>query len=71
MSPGDDLISRLVQGEYEGEPLPDHEISAAVVFLLTAGVETTERVLTAPSATSRSIRRHGRRRASAATTGPR
>jgi pulcherriminic acid synthase len=45
-SPGDDLISHLVQGEYEGEPLPDHEISAAVVFLLTAGVETTERVLT-------------------------
>ena len=46
VSPGDDLISHLVQGEYEGEPLPDHEISAAVVFLLTAGVETTERVLT-------------------------
>jgi pulcherriminic acid synthase len=46
VSPGNDLISQLVQAEYEGEPLPDGEISAAVVFLLTAGVETTERVLT-------------------------
>lgn len=45
-SPGNDLISQLVQAEYEGEPLPDDEVSAAVVFLLTAGVETTERVLT-------------------------
>jgi pulcherriminic acid synthase len=45
-SPGDDLISRLVQADYDGAPLPDEEILAAVVFLLTAGVETTERVLT-------------------------
>jgi pulcherriminic acid synthase len=45
-SPGNDLLSQLVQAEYEGEPLPAEEISAAVVFLLTAGVETTERVLT-------------------------
>ena len=45
-NPGKDLISQLVQAEYEGAPLPADEISAAVVFLLTAGVETTERVLT-------------------------
>ncbi len=45
-NPGDDLISRLLQGEFDGEPLPEEEIYAAVVFLLTAGVETTERVLT-------------------------
>jgi pulcherriminic acid synthase len=46
LQPGNDLISHLVTAEYEGEPLPDGEVSAAVVFLLTAGVETTERVLT-------------------------
>ena len=45
-NPGDDLISHLLQGEYDGRPLPEEEIYAAVVFLLTAGVETTERVLT-------------------------
>lgn len=45
-NPGDDLISHLLQGEYDGQPLPEEEIYAAVVFLLTAGVETTERVLT-------------------------
>ena len=45
-NPGDDLISHLLQGEFDGKPLPEEEIYAAVVFLLTAGVETTERVLT-------------------------
>jgi pulcherriminic acid synthase len=45
-NPGNDLISHLVQAEYDGVPLPEEEVSAAVVFLLTAGVETTERVLT-------------------------
>jgi cytochrome P450 len=46
VNPGNDLISHLVQGDYDGVALPDEEILAAVVFLLTAGVETTERVLT-------------------------
>jgi cytochrome P450 len=45
-APGNDLISDLVTAEYEGEPLSEEEIAATVVFLLTAGVETTERVLT-------------------------
>lgn len=44
--PGEDLISDLVTAEYDGEPLSHEEIAATVVFLLTAGVETTERVLT-------------------------
>ncbi len=46
LNPGTDLISQLLLAEYEGEPLPDDEVAAAVIFLLTAGVETTERVLT-------------------------
>jgi cytochrome P450 len=46
LNPGDDLLSELVTAEYEGEPLPAEEIAATVVFLLAAGVETTERVLT-------------------------
>jgi pulcherriminic acid synthase len=45
-SPGTDLVSDLVTAEYEGEPLPHDEIVSTVIFLLTAGVETTERVLT-------------------------
>lgn len=45
-SPGADLISDLVTAEYDGQPLSEEEIAATVVFLLTAGVETTERVLT-------------------------
>jgi pulcherriminic acid synthase len=44
--PGEDLISDLVTATYDGEPLSEEEIAATVVFLLTAGVETTERVLT-------------------------
>ena len=44
--PGADLISDLVTASYDGEPLSEEEIAATVVFLLTAGVETTERVLT-------------------------
>lgn len=46
VAPGTDLISDLVTAEYDGEPLGEGEIAATVVFLLTAGVETTERVLT-------------------------
>jgi pulcherriminic acid synthase len=45
-NPGSDLVSDLVTAQYEGEPLPDEEIVTAVSFLLTAGIETTERVLT-------------------------
>lgn len=45
-APGDDLISALATAEYEGELLELDEIASAVVFLLAAGVETTERVLT-------------------------
>lgn len=46
VSPGSDLISDLVAAEYDGEPFSTEEIAATVVFVLTAGVETTERVLT-------------------------
>jgi len=45
-APGDDLFSRLATAEYDGEPLPVDEIVSSVIFLLAAGVETTERVIT-------------------------
>jgi pulcherriminic acid synthase len=43
--PGSDMVSDLAVSEYDGEPFPFEEIVATVAFLLTAGVETTERVL--------------------------
>lgn len=43
--PGSDLVSDLAAATYDGEPFPFDEIVATVGFLLTAGVETTERVL--------------------------
>jgi pulcherriminic acid synthase len=45
-SPGTDMVSGLAQATYDGEPLPFDEIVATVLFLLVAGVETTERALT-------------------------
>ena len=42
-SPGDDLISDLVQAEVEGEHLSDEEIYSFLRLLLPAGVETTYR----------------------------
>ncbi len=43
--PGDDLLSDLCTATYDGEPLPFEQIRAMAAFLLTAGVETTERGL--------------------------
>lgn len=43
--PGDDLLSDLCTAPYDGEPLPFEQIRAMAAFLLTAGVETTERAL--------------------------
>jgi cytochrome P450 len=43
--PGDDLISTLCTAEYEGERLSDEEIKTLTGFLLTAGVETTDRAM--------------------------
>lgn len=45
-APGKDLLSDLVIAEYDGAPIPHEEIVSNVIFLLAAGVETTERVLT-------------------------
>lgn len=45
-APGKDLLSDLVTAEYDGAPIPHEEIVSNVIFLLAAGVETTERVLT-------------------------
>lgn len=45
IDPGDDLISTLSTVEYEGERLSDEEIKTLIGFLLTAGVETTDRAL--------------------------
>ena len=44
-NPGRDLLSDIASMEYQGESLTDHEARAFVAFLLTAGVETTDRVL--------------------------
>jgi pulcherriminic acid synthase len=44
-NPGNDLVSDLATATYDGEPFPFEEIVATVGFLLTAGVETTERAL--------------------------
>ena len=44
--PGADVVSDLATARYDGEPLAIDEIVATVAFLLTAGVETTERALT-------------------------
>lgn len=43
--PGDDLLSDLCTAVYDDEPLPFEQIRAMTAFLLTAGVETTERAL--------------------------
>ena len=45
-NPGNDLLSDLATAEFDGEPMPHDEIVSNVIFLLAAGVETTERVLT-------------------------
>lgn len=45
-TPGRDLLSDLVCAEYDGAPIPHEEIVSNIIFLLAAGVETTERVLT-------------------------
>jgi cytochrome P450 len=42
-TPGDDLISDLVQAEVDGEHLSDEEICSFLRLLLPAGVETTYR----------------------------
>jgi pulcherriminic acid synthase len=46
VNPGSDLVSDLAASQYDGEPLSNEDIVSTVAFLLTAGVETTERVLT-------------------------
>ena len=43
ITPGDDLISRLVHAEEEGERLDPGELGAYVALLLTAGGETTDK----------------------------
>jgi pulcherriminic acid synthase len=45
LRPGDDIISDYCNMTYDGAPVPDEEIVAMSALLLTAGVETTERVL--------------------------
>lgn len=43
--PGEDILSDLCTATYDGEQLPFEQILAMAAFLLTAGVETTERAL--------------------------
>lgn len=45
-NPGNDLLSDLATAEFDGAPIPHDEIVSNIIFLLAAGVETTERVLT-------------------------
>ena len=44
-TPGDDLLSDLCIVEHEGEALSDDEIRSFCAFLLSAGIETTDRAL--------------------------
>ena len=39
--PGDDVLSRMVQVEEDGDRLTDHELKASALLLLVAGFETT------------------------------
>jgi cytochrome P450 len=39
--PGDDMISRLIAAEVDGEPLTDHTIQGVCFLLLVAGIDTT------------------------------
>jgi cytochrome P450 len=39
--PGDDMISRLIAAEVDGEPLSDHTIQGVCFLLLVAGIDTT------------------------------
>ena len=43
--PGDELLSDLCSMEYEGEQLSDDEVRSFTAFLLSAGIETTDRAL--------------------------
>lgn len=43
--PGDELLSDLCSMEYEGERLSDDEVRSFTAFLLSAGIETTDRAL--------------------------
>ena len=45
-NPTDDIISALVSADYGGEPMSAAEVETLCGFLLTAGVETTDRSLT-------------------------
>lgn len=44
-APGDDLLSDLCMIEFEGEALTNDEIKSFCAFLLSAGIETTDRAL--------------------------
>ncbi len=41
VSPGDDLISDLLQSTVEGEPVPDLHVIGSIALTLVAGVDTT------------------------------
>ncbi|WNC13038.1 cytochrome P450 [Brevibacillus brevis] len=43
--PADDIISDLIQAEYEGERFTDEEIVSMTMFILGAGIETTSHFL--------------------------
>ena len=45
LCPGDELLSDLCSMEYEGEQLSDDEVRSFTAFLLSAGIETTDRAL--------------------------
>jgi len=46
-TPGDDLVSRLIQAEVDGERLTDSEIVEVITGFVFAGAETTRRQITA------------------------
>lgn len=44
-TPADDLLSTLVTTEFEGETLSDDEVRSFTAFLMSAGIETTDRAM--------------------------
>jgi cytochrome P450 len=39
--PGDDIISKLLAADVDGEPVPDHHILGTALLILVAGIDTT------------------------------
>lgn len=41
LNPGDDIMSKLLADEIDGEPVPEHHILGTALLILVAGIDTT------------------------------